>query len=249
MSTGFEEVPPVAVRRPSSEVVELTVGDATKRNALDRAGWDLLRHAVERIGTDETVRVVVIRGREGTFCAGSDMTEWVDADMDSVEDSFSRMEAAFQAVERCPVPVIAEITGVAAGAGCQLALACDLRYMSTSARIGMPIIRLGINTSPAFAKRLVVLVGPARARRLLYTGELLAGVAAVHEGLVERAVPEAELTERTGELLTTIVEKPPAAIRAAKTAVATALEHPPSNDTPAVDPETFPASIKGFLGV
>ncbi|SFE34609.1 Enoyl-CoA hydratase/carnithine racemase [Actinopolyspora alba] len=248
MSTGFEDASPVAVRRPSSQVVELTVGDATKRNALNRAGWDLLRRTVERIGTEETTRVVVLRGRHGTFCAGSDMTEWVDADLDSVEDSFARMEAAFHAVERCPVPVVAEISGVAAGAGCQLALACDLRYMSTSARIGMPIIRLGINTSPAFAARMVSLVGPARARRLLYTGELLDGVAAVAEGLVECAVPETELTERTEELLTAIVEKPPAAIRAAKAAVATALDHPPSNGSPAVDPETFPTNIRGFLG-
>ncbi|MGJ7906715.1 enoyl-CoA hydratase/isomerase family protein [Actinopolyspora sp. H202] len=248
MSTGFEDVPPVVVRRPSSEVVELTVGDATKRNALNRAGWDLLRHTVERIGGDETVRAVVLRGRQGTFCAGSDMTEWLDADMDSVEDSFARMEAAFRAVERCPIPVIAEISGVAAGAGCQLALACDLRYTSTSARIGMPIVRLGINTSPSFAARMVALVGPARARRLLYTGELLDGASAVDEGLVDRAVPEAELAERTEELLTTIVDQPPAAIRAAKAAVATALDHPPPNGTPAVDPETFPASIKGFLG-
>lgn len=248
MSAEFEDVPPVAVRRPRWGVAELTVGDATKRNALSRAGWDLLRSTVEDIGTDRTLRVIVLRGRSGTFCAGSDMTEWVDADMDSVEDSFTRMEAAFRAVERCPVPVVAEISGVAAGAGCQLALACDLRYMSSSARIGMPIIRLGINTSPSFAARMIAVIGPARTRRLLYTGALLDGSSAVQEGLVERALPEAELTERTEELLTTIVEQPPTAIRAAKESVANALNHPPHNGNPAVDPDIFPATIRDFLG-
>ena len=100
----------------------------------------------------------------------------------------AQMEAAFRAIEICPVPVIAQISGVAAGAGCQLALACDIRVVATSARIGMPIARLGIRPSPAFAARLVRVVGPAVAAELHYTGRLVKGPDAVTTGLANRCV-------------------------------------------------------------
>lgn len=125
------------------------------------------------------------------------MTDWVDADSAYVEKSFARMEEAFSAIEDCPVPVVAEIRGVAAGAGCQLALACDLRLMADSARIGMPIARLGILASPAFAARMVALTGPSVARELLYTGRLVDARTAVELGLADHQVPEAQLTDRT----------------------------------------------------
>lgn len=128
------------------------------------------------------------------------MTDWVDADSAYVEKSFAHMEEAFSAIEDCPVPVVAEIRGVAAGAGCQLALACDLRLMADSARIGMPIARLGILASPAFAARMVALTGPSVARELLYTGRLVDARTAVELGLADHQVPEAQLTDRTGRL-------------------------------------------------
>ncbi len=139
------------------------------------------------------------------------MTDWVDADSGYVEESFAHMEAAFSAIEDCPVPVIAEIRGVAAGAGCQLALACDLRLMADSARIGMPIARLGILASPAFAARMVALAGPAVARELLYTGRLVDARTAVGLGLADDSVPEEHLAARTSGLAASIAEQPPAA--------------------------------------
>ncbi|MGH3380353.1 MAG: enoyl-CoA hydratase/isomerase family protein, partial [Actinoallomurus sp.] len=150
-------------------VAAVVVGDGRRRNALNGAGWDLLARTMRDVAEPTAVRAVVLRGAGDTFCAGSDMTEWRDADIVAVERSFARMEAAFRAIEECPVPVVAEIRGAAAGAGCQLALACDLRVMARSARIGMPIARLGILPSPAFASRLAAVAGPAVARELLYT--------------------------------------------------------------------------------
>jgi enoyl-CoA hydratase/carnithine racemase len=141
-------------------VATVTLGNGRRRNALTRAAWTSLENVVAGLGADPAVRVVVVRGRGGTFCSGSDLTEWAGADADLVEDSFARMESAFRAVEQCQVPVVAAITGVAAGAGCQLALACDLRFIADSAHIGMPIARHGILASPAFAARLSTLVGP-----------------------------------------------------------------------------------------
>jgi enoyl-CoA hydratase len=157
------------------------------------------------------------------FSAGSDMREWVKADLTDVTESFAAMEAAFTAIEELPVPVIAEVEGVAAGAGCQLALACDLRVFAATARIGMPIARLGILVSPAFAARLSVLAGPGAARELLYTGRLVPAAEAVRLGLVTRCVPEAELASATRRLVLSVTRNPATAIRAAKHAVDAAL--------------------------
>ena len=233
-------------------VAELRIGRGAKRNALPGAGWTEIADRVAELGRDDEVRVVVIRGRERTFCAGSDMTEWVDADLDVVEDSFARMEAAFRAVEECPVPVLAEVHGIAAGAGCQLALACDLRFMGDSARIGMPIARLGIMCSPAFAARMAALAGPSLTRRLLYTGALLDARTAVSCGLVDEHRPEAQLSETVGAVAASIARQPRAAVLAAKRAVSAALaparEATGRNDQPAVSAPDFRSGIADFLG-
>ena len=237
--------------RVDPPIAEITIGDATKRNALTGQGWSRLQQVVGELARDDALCAIVLRGRDETFCAGSDMTEWVDAGMAAVEDSFARMEAAFRAVEECPVPVVAEVRGVAAGAGCQLALACDLRFMADSARIGMPIVRLGIRTSPAFAARMVALAGPSLTRQLLYTGRLLEAPAAVSAGLAERHVADAELRSHTDQVLTSIAEQPPAAVRAAKHAVAATLaplrEATRTNDHPAVAAEEFRSAMKALF--
>lgn len=230
------------------QVAEVVVGDGRRRNALDGRGWDELAETMRGLAESDTVRAVVVHGAGDTFCAGSDMTEWQDADLDAVERSFERMEAAFRAIEECPVPVVAEIRGAAAGAGCQLALACDVRVMAHSARIGMPIARLGILPSPAFASRLAAVAGPAIARELLYTGKLLDGPAAVRSGLANHAVPDAELTAYVARLVADITTQPRAAVRAAKAAVTAATWQPPrARSGPAVSPADFRAGVASFL--
>lgn len=232
-------------------VTEIVVGTGTRRNALGTAGWADLARCVEDAGQTDDVRVIVISGRGDTFCAGSDMSEWVGAEPDRVESSFAAMESAFRAVEACPVPVIAAVRGTAAGAGCQLALACDLRILTLDARIGMPITRLGILCSPAFAARLVTLAGPSVARRLLYTGALFDGAASVEAGLADICVPDPDLDARLDELLSDIARQPRTAVTAAKRAVATALT-PTTAATarphgPAVAWDDFQRGIGRFL--
>jgi enoyl-CoA hydratase len=231
----------------------VTLGAGRRRNALTRLAWTALEDTVTRLGADPAVRVVVLRGRGGTFCSGSDLTEWAGAEADVVEDSFARMESAFRAVERCPVPVVAAVTGVAAGAGCQLALACDLGFMADSARIGMPIARHGILASPAFAARLSTLAGPGLARELLYTGRLLDGPAAVSAGLVNRSLPDDILDAAVDKLVEAISAQPRIAILAAKQAVSAALApvhaataHRP---TPAVSLPEFHAAVAAFTAL
>ncbi|GAA2362747.1 enoyl-CoA hydratase/isomerase family protein [Saccharopolyspora halophila] len=250
MTAGQAAAPQVEVvtRGPVSE---LLIGRGTKRNALTGAGWSELAERVAELGRGEDVRVIVIRGRHGTFCAGSDITEWIDAELDVVEDSFARMESTFRAVEECPVPVLAEVRGIAAGAGCQLALACDLRFMGEQARIGMPITKLGIMCSPAFAARMVGLIGPSLTRQLLYTGALLDAPAATAEGLVDDDLPEADLTSHVTAVANSIANQPRSPVVAAKRAVNAALmparEATRRNDSPAVSAPDFRSGITTFL--
>jgi enoyl-CoA hydratase len=204
-------------------IAEVAVGDGRRGNALSSGDWRELEHAFRRLAQDDELRAVVVRGQGGMFSAGSDMREWVEADLTDVAESFAAMEAAFTAIEDLPVPVIAEVAGVAAGAGCQLALACDLQVLAETARIGMPIARLGILVSPAFAARLSVLAGPGVARELLYTGRLVSAAEAVSLGLATRCVPEEELASATRRLVLSVVRNPGSAIRAAKQAVDAAL--------------------------
>ncbi|PKV99502.1 enoyl-CoA hydratase/carnithine racemase [Amycolatopsis echigonensis] len=233
-----------------SGIAVLVIGSGQRRNALPGRGWTAIEEAVTALGADPDTRVIVVHGRGGTFCSGSDLTEWAGATAEFVEDSFARMESAFRAVERCPVPVVAAITGAAAGAGCQLALACDLRLAADTARIGMPIARHGILASPAFAARLSTLAGPGLARELLYTGRLLDGRAAAAAGLVNRSCPDASLDAEVDRLASAIAGQPRPAVLAAKRAVSATLApvraatgHSPG---PAVSMPEFHAAMAAF---
>jgi enoyl-CoA hydratase len=204
-------------------IADVSVGDGRHGNALSSDDWRQLEQTFRRLAGDDELRAVVVRGQGGTFSAGSDMREWVQADRTDVAQSFAAMEAAFTAIEDLPVPVVAEVEGVAAGAGCQLALACDLRVLADTARIGMPIARLGILVSPPFAGRLATLAGPGVARELLYTGRLVSADEAVRLGLATRSVPARELASTTRRLVLSVARHPGPAIRAAKQAVDVAL--------------------------
>jgi enoyl-CoA hydratase/carnithine racemase len=205
-------------------IARVTLGQGERANALGSDDWARLAAIAGELARDDDLRVVIISGAgRSPFSAGSDMREWIDATPDDVDTSFHLMEQACEAVERLPVPVIASVRGVAAGAGCQLACSCDLRIIGERARIGMPVARWGILVSAAFAARLMILAGPDTTRELLYTGRLLDGAEAVRRGLATRCVPEGDLEKTTGELAESIAAQPAAAVRTAKRAVESAL--------------------------
>ncbi|HET9081293.1 MAG TPA: enoyl-CoA hydratase/isomerase family protein [Trebonia sp.] len=204
-------------------VTAVTIGNGARYNVLGSRDWTALEQAFGELAADERVRVVLLAGQGSSFSAGFNLREWEGASRDEVDQAFARMEAACTAIERLPVPVVAKVRGVAAGAGCQLALACDLRVADRAARLGMPVARLGILTSPSFAARLSLLAGPGVARDLLYTGRLIDALEAQRFGLVTRCVPGSELDQVTAALVESIAAQPPAAIRAAKRAVGAGL--------------------------
>jgi enoyl-CoA hydratase len=198
------------------------------------------------------LRAVVIVGAGGTFSAGSDLREWANADVEGVDQSFDAMEAAFAALEAVPVPSIAAVRGVAAGAGCQLALAADLRFVSDDARMGMPILRFGVLPRPSFVARLIQAVGPGAAHDLLYTGRLMPAAEAVRAGLASRQLPPAELDAATREAADTIASLPPPVVRAAKRDFTSVMRWFGEADSSAMvshaaDGDHFHRAIRGFL--
>lgn len=252
MPEGRAVSPGVLLARPSSHVAEVTIGAGRRGNALGSADWAALAGLFGELAGDAALRAVLVRGRGGTFSTGSDLHEWVRAEQDAVDAGFAAMAAALTAIEELPVPVIAAVDGVAAGAGCQLALACDLQILAGTARLGMPIARLGILVSPAFAARLTILAGPGVARDLLYTGRLVGAAEAVRLGLATRCVPVGELTAASAALVADTVAHPAAALRAAKRAVSVALAPVraavgATDAGPSVAYDEFRAGISAFL--
>ena len=225
-------------------VVRLTIGAGIKHNAMRTDDWRELARIFESLAGDDRLRGVLIKGRDRTFSAGSDMREWLGADLASADESFAEMERAFCSVETLPVPVVAAVSGVATGAGCQLALACDVRVVEDQARIGMPIARLGVLVSPAFAGRLSRLAGAGLARYLLYTGGLLTGAEAYRHGLAERCVADGEAETGAEEIVASIAALPPSAIRAAKAATSPALARAADHS---VDYPAFLAGVNRFF--
>ncbi len=220
MSVATTGAPAVAVTVDPG-VATVVVGDGRRRNALDTAGWEVLRRRVLELPDD--LRTVVVRGAGDTFCAGSDLREWDAAEPGVIDASFAAMEAALRAVEGVPVPTLAVVEGAATGADCLLALACDTQLVARTAVVGMPVARLGILLSPAFATRLTLRVGPARAKELLYTGRILGADEAAGIGLLGRVVADTDLADELAAVLEVWRAQPVSALRAAKRAVDTGL--------------------------
>lgn len=233
-------------------VATITVGTGERFNALGSNEWRELERIAASLSSDGSLRAVVVRGRGGVFCSGSDLREWDGATAEQVRLSFASMESALQALEEIPVPTVAVVEGVATGAGCQLALACDLQLTAASARIGMPVSRLGILVPPSFANRMSLRIGPSRTKDLLYGGRLLGAAEAHGMGLITTVVPDDDVDGSLLGILGGWEAVSPASLRAAKAAVDRGLRPltQPARDEPqgpASDPAEFSWRVASFL--
>jgi enoyl-CoA hydratase len=159
-------------------------------NALSQAVLAALRDAAQAIAADSNVKAVVVAGGEKAFAAGADISEFGDvAKARSIGQSFRE---AFDAVAAIPRPVIAAVRGFALGGGVELAMACDLRVAGETARMGQPEILLGVIPGAGGTQRLTRLVGPARAKELIWSGRHVRADEALAIGLVDRVVMPGE---------------------------------------------------------
>jgi enoyl-CoA hydratase/carnithine racemase len=203
-------------------VATLTFDRPAKRNALTRAMWAALPDLLAGLAADPRVRALQVTGAGDTFCAGADIAELVEAYGDPARaDAYHRLTVtAEQALADFPRPTVAVIRGACVGGGCQLAVACDLRLAEPGARLGITPAKLGVVYPAVPTARLARLLGPARARYLLYTAELVTAERAEVWGLVDEVVPGDRLDERAAELAGIIASRSGLTLGAVKDVVA-----------------------------
>jgi enoyl-CoA hydratase/carnithine racemase len=195
-----------------------------QRNAVSSAMLEELLAAFGDLAADPACRVVVVRGAGPDFCAGADIDELERARTDDSAVAYGRaLEEVLRTITTHPVPVIAEVQGAALGAGCQLALACDLVVAATNARLGIPSARLGVVINYESVERLVLAVGPKRAGELLYTGRTISGDESVAWGLANAAVEPGALSARTQRLAVAVSGAAPLSVRGSKGGISSVL--------------------------
>lgn len=169
------------------EAAVLTLDRPAKRNALNAAMWDALPKAIAAVEAEPSAKLLILSGAGGAFAAGADIGEFeqVYATRARSADYSRTVTAGVEALAGMAKPSIARIEGPCVGGGMALALACDLRLASTDARFGITPAKLGLMYSLADTKRLVDAVGPSAAKRLLFTGKIVAAAEAHRIGLVD----------------------------------------------------------------
>jgi enoyl-CoA hydratase/carnithine racemase len=216
----------------SPEFVRLEVADGVgtirldrpKMNALDAQMQEEIRAAAEEATERDDVRAVVLYGGERVFAAGADVKEMAQMSHTDMIKRSSRLTSAFTAVAKIPKPVVAAVTGYALGGGCELALCADIRIAADNATLGQPEILLGIIPGAGGTQRLSRLVGPSRAKDIIFTGRFVKADEALRIGLVDRVVPAEQVYDEALTWARQFAGAATYAVRAAKEAIDRGLE-------------------------
>jgi enoyl-CoA hydratase/carnithine racemase len=209
------------------EFVNLTVSDGVgtirldrpKMNALNVQVQDEIRTAADEATANDDVRAVVVYGGERVFAAGADIKEMADMSYADMVKRSGPLQAALSAVASIPKPTVAAITGYALGGGCELALCTDYRIAAEDAKLGQPEILLGVIPGAGGTQRLSRLIGPSKAKDIIYTGRFVAADEALRIGLVDKVVPAAEVYDAAVAWAAQFAKGAALALRAAKEAV------------------------------
>ena len=224
-------------------VATLTLHRPEAMNAITHRMKDELGAALDTVAEDDRAQVLVITGSgDKAFCAGADIKERVGTQPTPAE-FFFRQQAThrlFSRIEQFAKPVIAALNGVAFGGGAEIALCADLRVAAEHARIGLTEVALGVIPAGGGTQRLARLVGPSKAKELLFTAARLTAMEAQALGLVNRVVPAGRLAEEVQALAQSIAQRPPLAVRFAKQAVDKGMQ---ADLQTALDFELYAAAI------
>ena len=214
------------------EFVSLDVADGVGTIRLDRPKMNAisfqvqaeLRAAAAEATERDDVRAVVLYGGERVFAAGNDVKEMADLSYAEMVALSTSVQSAVTAVARIPKPVVAAVTGYALGGGCELALAADVRFAADDAQLGQPEILLGIIPGAGGTQRLSRLVGPSRAKDLIFTGRFVKADEALAIGLVDRVLPKERVYEEAVAWASAFSHGAALALRAAKETIDRGLE-------------------------
>ncbi len=213
-------------------IAVLTLNRPDTLNSWNQKMRDELRAAVRSLVEDDALRVLVITGEGRAFSAGEDvrgMKGLADIGTRGFRRVARDIHNVFDEIEAIEVPVIAAINGVAAGGGLELALSCDFRFAADTAKLGFPENNVGLIPGSGGCSRLVKLIGLAKAKKLVMSGDMIPGQRALDIGLVEEVHPAAELMPKTMEFARELAAKAPLALGLAKLVL---------NASANVDPDT-----------
>jgi enoyl-CoA hydratase/carnithine racemase len=188
-------------------------------NALNGAIQAELAGAAAEVDSDPTVRAVVLYGGEKLFAAGADIKEMADSSYVRMAADSRRLQDALNAVASISKPVVAAVTGYALGGGLELALCADFRVLGESAQVGQPEILLGLIPGAGGTQRLPRLIGPARAKDLIFSGRFVRSAEALAIGLADQVVPDGQVYQAACTLVARYAAGPPIALAAAKRAI------------------------------
>ncbi|MEU4608710.1 enoyl-CoA hydratase-related protein [Kribbella sp. NPDC023972] len=209
------------------EFVNLTVSDGVgtirldrpKMNALNVQVQEEIRTAALEATANDEVRAVVIYGGEKVFAAGADIKEMADMSYADMVKRSGPLQSSLSAVAAIPKPTVAAITGYALGGGCELALCADYRIAAEDAKLGQPEILLGIIPGAGGTQRLSRLIGPSKAKDLIYTGRFVDAAESLSLGLVDKVVPAASVYSEAVAWASQFSRGAALALRAAKEAI------------------------------
>ena len=193
--------------------------DRPPMNAINAQVRQELHEAATEVSRRADVRAVVLYGGDKVLAAGADIKEMATVDYATMLDEVAPLQAAFDALARIPKPVVAAVTGYALGGGCELALTADFRVCGDNSKLGQPEILLGIIPGAGGTQRLTRLIGPSRAKDLVFSGRFVDAEEALRIGLVDRVVAPDDVYSAAREVAARYVEGPAVALRAAKVAI------------------------------
>ena len=171
------------------EIAILRINRPEALNAMNIDVISELSRTMDKVGADESIKVIIITGAgEKSFCAGADISYMVDIDPITAEKYASSAQSVLNKIERLEKPVIGAVNGYALGGGCELAMVCDIRIASSNAKLGQPEVTIGIPPGWGGTQRLMRLVGPAKAKELVFTGKMIPAEEAFQLGLVNNVI-------------------------------------------------------------
>ncbi|MFE3557499.1 enoyl-CoA hydratase/isomerase family protein [Streptomyces sp. NPDC059193] len=185
-------------------VATVVISHPAKRNAMTAAMWRALPELLPELAADPAVRVLVLTGAGATFCAGADISSLTG---DGEEDPQALSVMAEEALAAFPKPTLAAVRGFCVGGGSQLAAACDLRFAEEGASFGVTPAKLGIVYPASSTRRLARLVGPAAAKYLLFSAELIDAERALRTGFLDELLPAGQLDKRVAEFARVLVSR------------------------------------------
>lgn len=218
----------------------VTINSPKSLNALNSKILKELNGLIDIIENDKDIKVLIITGQGKAFVAGADIYELKDSSPEKGRKFSALGNDVFRRIEIMEKPVIAAINGLAFGGGCELAMSCDIRIAGAKAKLCQPEVGLGIIPGFGGTQRLPRLVGVAKAKELIYSGNIITAIEAEKIGLVNKVVPQEELMDTTMTLANKIASVSPSAVKYAKLAINSGIES---------DIETGITTEKNLLGL